>query len=107
MARKQSVGRSDRRKLSLPFTSDRLRLLEPLISAEVRELAYERLLGRKFFHSGGYILPNEKSVAKLALLLVLEMNPFEILSGDEEGLMRGIDADTLRARKKDKLVRLI
>lgn len=99
--------RSPSRKISLPFTSDRLRLLEPLISSEVRELAYERLLGRKFFNSGKYILPHRKSVAKLALLLVLEMAPFEILSADEEALMRGIDADTLLKRKREKLIRLI
>src|SRR4051812_9005123 len=89
------------------FTSDRLRLLAPLISDEVRKLAYARILGRKFFNSGKYVLSNDRSVAKLALLLVLEMNPFEILSADEEGLMRGIDADTLRQRKKDRLIRLI
>lgn len=88
------------------FTSNRLRLLGPLITPRVVELAHERIQkGENFFAGKELRVPDDSRIVKIALLLAHEMNPFEDFSAEEEGLIRGIHSDTLRARKKAHLIR--
>lgn len=86
------------------FASDRLRLLGPLITPRVVELARMRFLdGNAFIKSGKLQVPDEKSVVKAALILHYEMNPFAELDFEEEALLTGVCSATLRDRKKEEL----
>lgn len=77
------------------FASDRLRLLGPLVTPRTIELARERILSGESFYSYDKLRDGltEREV-KLALIMVLEMNPRELLDANEQGTLRG----TTRAR---------
>jgi hypothetical protein len=88
------------------FTSDRLRLLKPFITDRVVELALNRIVMKEKFFTGARLNVDEpKHIVKVALLVAYELNPHEDFQVEEEALIRGIDADTLRERKKGQLVR--
>ncbi len=90
----------------MEFTSDRMRLLAPLITERVIELARIRIMtGENFYKGAVLLLPDDEGVVKLALLVAHEMSPLEDFKAEEEALMRGIDSDTLRARKKAGVIR--
>lgn len=78
-------------KPELPeFTSDRLRLLAPLITPRALELAHARILRPKErlvsenCNTGG----EDPATVKVALMLVTFLNPEEDLTNEEEGLQR-------------------
>ena len=88
--------------VDIAFSSDRLRLLRPFITDRVIELAIRRVIFKEKFFSGTKLKVSEdKHTVKLALLLVQELNVLEDLQDEEEALLRGIDADTLRERRKN------
>jgi len=91
------------------FQSDRLRLLGTLITPRIIELAHYRLMGGALIAGKGIHQPicakEPRAVLKIALLLVLEMNPHERFTVEEEGLMRGMDADNVNKHKKENLIR--
>jgi hypothetical protein len=67
----------------------------------VIELAGQRIVQKKKLFTGSRLAVEDSAeTVKLALLVAYEMNPFEDFQVEEEALMRGCDADTLRARKK-------
>lgn len=77
------------------FSSDRMRMLAPLITPRVMELALQRILTGESFYSYDKLRDGltEREV-KMALIVVLEMNPRELLDANEQGTLRG----TTRAR---------
>lgn len=80
------------------FTSDRMRMLRPLITPRVMEIAMSRLVNN---------LPrldsaqwrDDYATKRLALIVLLEMNPAAYLTNEEEGIRRGCDADTVGKMK--------
>ncbi len=66
------------------------------ITEEIKELARTRLL------EGGNLAPRgcDRRKAKLALLLVLEINRREVLTREEAAILYGITRDTLRNTDK-------
>lgn len=87
------------------FNSDRMRMLAPLITPRVMELAHFRLLGGELISGKTILVPDGKPVVKLALLVVLEMWPHERFTVEEEGIMRGMNADCVNPYKKQGLIR--
>jgi hypothetical protein len=73
------------------FTSDRLRLLGPLITEHAVNLARERVLTGVHFFKGDKMRNGlTRRDVKMALILVLEINPREDLDNNEQGVLRGI-----------------
>lgn len=83
------------------FTSDRMRFYGPLITPRVIELARHRVYTReKFFKGTKPTVDDDKQVLRMALIVAYEMHPLTDWHDEEEALIRGIDSDTLRIRKK-------
>ena len=78
---------------------DRIELLKPLITPARQKLAHRRLLtGEPLVNSKtGKPLFNAADV-KVALLIVHEINPWEMFGKEEEAFLRGVCSDTLRSR---------
>lgn len=78
------------------FTSDRLRLLGPLITPQALALARRRLVDHKqrITESDG-----DLATVRVALILLREINPYADLTNAEEGLLRGLNAETVGTRK--------
>lgn len=83
------------------FTSDRLRLLRPLVTPRALELAYARILAPKdrLVLKGRKFNGEDPAVVKVALMLVEFLNPDEALTTEEEGVRRGTAAKTVGKRK--------
>lgn len=112
MAKRTTPQPPESRILAAPFPqldSDRLRLLTPFFTPRVIELARLRLCGIRFISGRGapadIAVDDAQWVLKLALLLVLEMNPHERFLVEEEALMRGMDADNVNPHKREGLIR--
>jgi hypothetical protein len=71
-------------------TCPQLASLAPFITEKAKRLAAARL---------------GMTDEKVALLIVKAINPYAILSQEEEALLRGVTAKTLRGLHADKLVR--
>lgn len=87
---------------------DRLELLKPLITPEVRKLADERLLtGEPLVKAGkaNVLTGKRRQLVKIALLVVHVMNPWEVFGAEEEALLRGVSSDTI-ARRRNELKKL-
>jgi hypothetical protein len=69
------------------------------ITEEILAMVRERLL------AGGNLAPRgcDRRKAKLALLLVLEINPWQCLTRSEAALVHGISEDRLREVSEDRL----
>ena len=84
-------------------------LLRPLITPRAIELAQRRVFEKEKFFVGTKLAPfvarEPMRTLKAALLLAYEMNRFEDFQAEEEAVLRGCDTDTLRKRKKDKVIR--
>jgi len=84
------------------FASDRMKFYGPLITPRVIELARHRIYTReKLFVGTKPTVPDEKPVLRMALIVAYEMHPLTDWHDEEEALIRGIDSDTLRKRKKE------
>ena len=78
--------------------SDRLALLQPLITPAREKLAHRRILtGTPLVSSRGELAGKREDV-KIALLIVHILNPFECFGKEEEALLRGTSSDTLLRR---------
>ena len=94
------------RKPEAEVQSDRMRLLGPLVTERVLELARMRLCGTALVKGKKTLaVADALHVVKLALLIVLEMNPHERFTVEEEGIMRGMDADLVNPHKRERLIR--
>jgi hypothetical protein len=83
-----------------------MQLIAPLITPRVLELARARLCGMDLVKGKKvFCVPDAPHVVKLALLIVLEMNPHERFTVMEEGIMRGMDADNVNPYKREGLIR--
>lgn len=81
---------------------DRLELLKPLITSEVRKLADQRLLtGESLVKKGHEPQGKRRQIIKVALLAVHIMNPWEVFGAEEEALLRGVSSDTVARRRND------
>lgn len=89
------------------WASDRLRLLGPLITPRVVELARMRLTGTKLVKGKDITVPDGDFAVKLALILTHFMNPAEKFSVEEEGVIRGMDCDGINKAKKEGLIRAL
>ncbi len=78
------------------FTSDRMRLLGPLVTDRAIELARHRLIHHKERLSD---VKENQDIIRIALLLVREMSPTAHFTNEEEGILRGLSAETVGARK--------
>jgi hypothetical protein len=90
------------------WASDRMKMLAPLITPRVMELAYLRMQGVRFIAGKGVkaiAVEDEQWVLKMALIVVLEMWPHQRFGVEEEALMRGMDADNVNPYKKEGLIR--
>jgi hypothetical protein len=73
------------------FTSDRLQLLGPLITPAALALARWRVAGgQSMFHRDRLRATIPPEQGRIALILVLEMNPRTLLDTNEQGLLRGV-----------------
>lgn len=80
------------------WSSDRMRLLAPLITPRVMEIAYSRLLNNTpRLDSPKWA--DDYATKRLALIVMLEMNPAAYLTNEEESIRRGVDADTVGKMK--------
>jgi hypothetical protein len=69
--------------------------LRALVTPEIENLARER-----FANGGNLAIANlSKLEIKIALLLVLELNRFEVLSASEAAVVYGLTGPTLRKRQ--------
>ena len=74
------------------FTSDRLRMLGPLVTPRALELARHRLIhDRERLNETG----DDDATVRIALILLREMNPVVQLTNEEEGILRGVDRKTV------------
>lgn len=81
---------------------ERLQALSAFITQSIVDAAVRRVIFKeKFFNGSKLIVKLEPHEAKIALLIVRELNPYEDLQDEEEALLRGINSDTLRNRRKD------
>jgi hypothetical protein len=78
------------------FTSDRMALLGPLVTPAALALARRRLINHKERLSDS---ESDISTVIVALILVREMNPGAHYTNEEEGILRGLSADTYGARR--------
>jgi hypothetical protein len=69
-----------------------LDLLAAVLTDDVKQMAINRVL------SGGNLAPRgcDRRKAKLALLLVIELNPREVMKREEAALLYGISVEKLR-----------
>lgn len=88
MSRRASTPKKKKRE---PDNScPQLASLAPFITEKAKRLAAERL---------------GMTDEKVALLIVKAINPYEVLTQEEESVLRGVTAKTLRGLHRDKLVR--
>ena len=73
-----------------------LDLLAPLLTDEIKELALDRVLNGKNLAPRGC----DRRKVKLALIVVLEINPREVLSRAEAAVLYGVTENTFRAISK-------
>ena len=82
---------------SMPeFTSDRMRILGPLVTPRALELARQRLIRDRDRLSDA---ADDDATVRIALILVREMNPVVQLTNEEEGILRGMDRKTFGKRR--------
>ena len=74
------------------LTSDRMRLLGPLVTPRALELARHRLVNHRYRITEAQ---TDDTTNRVALILLLEMNPAAILTNEEEGLRRGVHPETI------------
>lgn len=87
------------------FRSDRMRILAPLITPRIVQLAHFRLCGGELVCGKELAVSDSRWAVKLALLVVLEMWPHERFTVEEEGIMRSMNADNVNPYKKQGLIR--
>jgi hypothetical protein len=80
----------------LEFTSDRLRMLGPLVTPRAIALARHRLIHDRERLSD---VVEDEATVRIALILLREMNPFVQLTNEEEGILRGMDRKTFGKRR--------
>lgn len=73
------------------FSSDRLRMLGPLVTPRALELARHRLIHDRERLSDA---ADDDATVRIALILLREMNPVAQLTNEEEGILRGMDRKT-------------
>lgn len=78
------------------FSSDRLRMLGPLVTSRALELARHRLIHDRDRLSD---MTDDDATVRVALILLREMNPFAVLTNEEEGILRGMDRKTYGKRR--------
>ena len=94
----QAVASS--RSVRLPeLTSDRMRLLGPLVTPHALELARQRLVNHRYRITEANA---DDTTKRIALILLLEMNPAAILTNEEEGLRRGVHHETIGKLKASR-----
>ena len=79
-----------------------LDLLEPLLTSEVKKIARERLISGNALVREKHPLAKADAInAKLALLLVRIINPFESLTKAEEAHLRGMTDERFRSARQN------
>jgi hypothetical protein len=78
------------------FTSDRMRMLGPLVTPRALELARHRLIHDRERLSDA---ADDDATVRIALILLREMNPVAQLTNEEEGILRGMDRKTFGKRR--------
>lgn len=77
-----------------------IEFMGPLLTESARALARSRLTtSDNFFRGEKLAVDAPRATVKVALLLVRALNPTEELSAEEEALLRGRCAKTIRTRK--------
>lgn len=76
----------------IPFTSDRMKLLAPLVTARAVELARKRLLNHKARLSE---VDDDVGTVRVARILLRELNPLIHLTNEELGILMGLNAETV------------
>lgn len=79
-----------------------IEILGPLITARIKKMARDRLVDGTSFFAAGRVPKFPRSEIKLALLLVKLVNPYEILSNQEEAILRGVTRNTISRMKERK-----
>lgn len=77
-------------------------VLRPLITRRIVKMARDRLLNGTAFFAAGRVAKFPRPDIKLALLVVKDFNPHEVLTQDEEALLRGSSCGKLRGHKQRK-----
>lgn len=82
------------------FTSDRMKMLSPIVTPRALELALGRILRPKerLVEADGDTGKEEPETVKVALLLLSILNPDESLTNGEEGHRRGLSAKIVGKR---------
>ena len=74
----------------------RLECLRPYFTAEIVEAAMARLILRTKFPDSF-----DRPQRKLALILIRELNPDELIDQGEEAILRGVKDETLKGHKDE------
>jgi hypothetical protein len=81
--------------------SERIDLLQPLITPAVEKLAHRRILSGEPLVTPAGEVTGKRADVKIALILVHILNPYEVLRKEEEALLRGVSSDTLNRRANE------
>lgn len=81
---------------------EQIEILGPLITARIKKAARGRLVDGTSFFAAGKVPKFPRSEIKLALLLVKLVNPYEILTNQEEAILRGVSRGKLASHKERK-----
>ena len=74
------------------LTSDQMRLLGPLVTPRALELARLRLIDPRHRICD---VDDDDTTRRIALILLLEMNPAIVLTNEEDGIRRGVSRETV------------
>jgi len=74
------------------LTSDQMRLLGPLVTPRALELARQRLIDPRHRMTD---VDADETTRRVALILLLEMNPAIVLTNEEDGIRRGVSRETV------------
>lgn len=82
----------------------RLDLLAPVITEELKQLARDRVTLKRvpLVKEDDHLTVTQRAEAKVILILVKAMNPWEELYETEEALLRGISPDRLLKHKDEE-----
>lgn len=83
------------------FTSDRMRLMAPMLSPRIIALAQNRIIiCESFFKNGALQVEASEVEVRLALMVALEIHPRLELDNFEQGLLRGMDRKAYSNKSK-------
>lgn len=83
------------------FTSDRMRLMAPMLTPRIVDMARMRIITVESFFKGGSLqVEASEPEVRLSLMVALEIHPRLELDNFEQGLLRGMDRKAYSNKSK-------